>query len=115
MIKIAKQMLTETREKMRGGNGCVNIMHYFNKDEFTVSVRLCAKLTLLPGTSIGKHTHEKEAEIFIVLSGTAEVTDGEVTQIISAGDATLTNPGESHSITAIGDKPVEIVAIIICQ
>jgi len=115
MIKKNKQMRTESREKMRSGNGCVSIMHYFNKEEFKVPVRLCAKLTLMPGTSIGNHTHEKEAEIFIVLSGTAEVTDGDVTQIISAGDATLTNPGESHSVRAIGDAPVEIVAVIISQ
>ena len=58
MIRRESEMKTETRQNMRGGTGSVTIRHYFTREEFTADARLCARLILPPGASIGPHCHE---------------------------------------------------------
>ena len=114
MIKRSADMATEERTEMRGGSGAVSIQHFVNKEEFTANARLCAKLTLPPGTSIGQHQHDGEDEVYIVTSGTGILDDGEAKTRVEAGDAILTGNGESHAIANDGDTDLEIVAVIMC-
>jgi mannose-6-phosphate isomerase-like protein (cupin superfamily) len=114
MIRRACDGRTEIREKMRGGAGAVTIRHYVEKDAFTADTRLCAHLTLPPGTGIGMHQHEKEDEVFIIVRGTGILNDGKRETAVSAGDAVLTGGGESHAIRNDGNENLEIVAVIMC-
>ena len=114
MIRKAAEMKTEVREKMRGGEGAVTLVHYFEKEEFGAKARLCAKLIIPPGAGIGPHPHEGEDEIYIVTCGTGLLDDGQSQNRVSAGDAVLTGKGESHSIRNDGAEPLEITAVIMC-
>ncbi|MCX7591976.1 MAG: cupin domain-containing protein [Kiritimatiellae bacterium] len=114
MIRRTTEMREEVREKMRGGTGAVTIKHYFEKEEFGAKVRLCARLTLPPGASIGIHQHSGEDEIFLVLSGTGWLEEDGVRQRVSAGDAILTGKGGAHAIANAGDEDLVVVAIIVC-
>ena len=67
MIRRADEQPTEIREKMRGGPGAVSVRHFLSKDDFAASVRLCARLTLPPGSGIGTHQHSGEDEVYIVI------------------------------------------------
>lgn len=114
MIRKASQMETEVRAAMRGGTGSVTIQHYFKKEEITAKSRLCARLTLPPGASIGKHDHTGEDEVYIVTKGSGLLDDGHTTTPVTAGDAILTGKGESHAITNTGSTDLEIIAVIMC-
>jgi len=114
MIRRPSEMVTETRENMRGGGGTVSIAHYFRGDEFTAKSRLCAKLTLPPGVGIGPHEHATEDEVYIITSGSGILDDGQSQTHVEAGDAVLTGNGESHAIKNDGNEPLELIAVIMC-
>jgi len=112
MIKKAEDMKLEIREKMRGGNGSVELLHILNIDEMKGKVRLFAKITMHPGCSIGMHQHEGEEEAYYILSGTAKVNDNGTEKILKPGDVVLTGNGASHSIENAADTPLEYIAVV---
>ena len=114
MIRKAGEMRTEKRENMRGGQGVISFAHMFDQAEFGTRVRLCTRLTLPPGASIGTHPHEKEDELFVVIKGSGIITEGGKDFPVSAGDATLTGKGGAQSVRNDGKVDLEMLAIIIC-
>ncbi len=113
MIRKAAERICETRDDMRGGTGRIRIEHFFQAGEFGAGVRLCARLTLPPGASIGTHEHINEDEIYIVIRGSGMLQDGEHRQRIEAGDAVLTTSGGQHAIVNDGVDPLELTAVIV--
>ncbi len=112
MIRRSDEMVTEEREQMRDGNGTTVITHIFKGDELNGNSRLCAKMTLEPGCSVGLHQHGSEEEIYYIIKGQAKVTDGDMTTELTVGDAVLTRDGSSHSIENDGDEVLEFIAVI---
>ncbi len=113
MIREAGDMVKEIKERFRGGEGSVEITHMFQKEELTGKARLCAKLTLNPGSTIGLHEHSNEEEIFYIIKGKGLAFDNGVTREVKAGDAILTVGGTSHSVNNTGDEPLELLAVIL--
>lgn len=113
MIRKAENMMKEIREKMREGKGSVEITHIFKQDEMKGKSRLCAKITINPGCSIGVHEHVNEEEIFYILKGKALVDDNGEMQELHEGDAIITGGGGSHSVENIGNGVLELMAVII--
>lgn len=113
MIRRQGEYRSEIRETMRGGNGAVQIEHFWSKDELGSKTRLCARLTLRPGASIGTHTHDGEEEVFVVIRGKARVQDGDQVADLGPGDTILTGDGNSHAVESIGDEPLELLAVIV--
>lgn len=112
MYKKAEEMELQLREKMRGGNGTVKLLHVF-KDELPKKCRLMAHITLSEGCSIGFHDHISETEIYYFLKGKGVTIDDGVERTISAGDAILTGGGAGHSVTNTGKEDMEFIAVII--
>ena len=76
MIRKADEFRIEYKEHMRDGDGTVQLTHFITGPaELEDKGRLFAKITLNPGCSIGYHVHEKDAELFYILTGTAEYND----------------------------------------
>jgi len=71
---------------MRGGNGTVRIEHYWDKDDLKSRTRLCARLVIEPGSSIGFHEHVDEEEVFVILRGQGTVQDGNARTAVGPGD-----------------------------
>ena len=113
MLKKSENMIKEIIEQMRGGKGKAEITHIFKKEELKGKARLCAKITLNPGCSIGLHAHDNEEEIFYVLKGKGLVNDDGDIKEFSAGDAILTGNGSRHSIENNSDDVVEMMAVIL--
>ena len=101
MYKQANDFNEEIRHEVRGGTGDVSFQHIY------------ARLVLEEGCSIGYHVHENEAEIYYILSGTAETDDNGVKRILKPGDSTMTRSGEGHSIKALGPGKLEFIATIV--
>ena len=114
MIRKASEVEVEVRDKMRGGAGQVTIQHFFKPDDFKARVRLCARLVLPPGAGIGRHTHDTEDEVYIIVRGSGILDEGERQVRVSAGDSVLTGRGESHAIRNDGTEALEIIAVIAC-
>jgi mannose-6-phosphate isomerase-like protein (cupin superfamily) len=112
MIRNPSQMETEIRANMRGGSGSVTVQHLFKQGDFKAKSRLCARLSLPPGASIGMHKHDAEDEVYIVLLGEGEVDDGQTRAPVSQGDAILTGNGECHAIRNTGTTALELIAVI---
>ena len=113
MIRKPVEMAMERRDQMRGGQGEVTVQHYFKPEEFGARMRLCARLTLPPGASIGEHEHLREDEIYLVLSGAGMLQEDGVRTRIQAGDAVLTGKGGKHALMNDGAEPLVIAAIIV--
>lgn len=115
MIKRAEEMVSEIKQRMRGGAGEVSLTYLFQPGEFQGRARLLARLTLGPGCSIGYHEHQNEEEIYYVLCGQAVLADGTaaVEQILRPGDASITLGGQGHAIRNDGPEPLELLALIL--
>ena len=61
-----------------------------------------------PGIGIPPHIHENEDEIFKVNSGSAEVTIGDKTAILNAGDLVFCPRGIPHSWKIIGTENAKV-------
>ena len=114
MIRKAHDCNIEYREHMRDGDGTVQITNFITgPEERQDKGRLFAKITLNPGCSIGYHVHEKDAELFYILKGTAEYNDNQVIGTVTAGDVTICPAGQGHGIANKSDEVVELVAVIV--
>ena len=114
MIRTQHERQAEYREHMRDGEGTVQITNFITGPaELNEKGRLFAKITLNPGCSIGYHIHEKDAELFYIMKGTAEYNDNNVIRIVKAGDVTICPTGQGHGIANKTDEVVELVAVIV--
>ena len=113
MIRKAADCKKMYNEKMRGGNGTVEITSFATPEELNNKGRLFANITLKPGCSIGYHVHEKDSELFYIMKGTALYNDNGVEGTVSAGDVTIGPAGAGHSIANNGEETVEICAVIV--
>lgn len=111
MVRRQIELLTETREKMRGGNGSVLITS-FEKELLPASCRLFGMLRLRPGCSIGAHEHTGEAEMFYFVSGEGVVLDDGERVAVKAGDTMTCMSGHSHGVENTGSEDLVIVATI---
>ncbi|MDR0642285.1 MAG: cupin domain-containing protein [Treponema sp.] len=105
-------MKTETKLKMRDGEGSVNFT-YLADCEKERNIRMLAEAVLPPGASIGYHRHDNETEYYLILSGTGEVNDDGTVKPVKAGDAMITGDGASHSIKNTGSVPLVFHAVIV--
>ncbi len=113
MIKKTEDMVREIKEQMRGGKGTVELTHIFMQDELKGKARICAKIVMEPGCSIGKHVHNEEEEIFYIISGKALIDDNGQLIEVKSGDAILTGNGASHAVENVGDTVLEMIAVIL--
>ena len=115
MIRKSEEYKVDVREQMRGGNGTVKIENCVCADELNNKGRLFGKIILEPGSSIGYHVHESDAEIFHLIKGTAQYTDGDKVVTVNAGDTMICPTGTGHSIANEGTETVELVAVIVYE
>ena len=113
MIYKASELPEEYRERMRGGEGTVQISHAAAAGTLPAGLRLHAQLTLPPGAGIGEHAHERETELFYVLQGEGEMLQDGVWTPLSPGDATSTGGGQTHALRNTGDGPFVVMATIV--
>lgn len=114
MIRRKDECNIEYREHMRDGDGTVVLTSLISgPEELNNKGRLFSRITLNPGCSIGFHIHDKDAELFYILKGTAEYNDNGEIKTVTAGDVTVCSTGEGHGIANKTDEVVELVAVIV--
>ena len=82
-------------------------------DRTTSAIEKCslAEEILPPGAAVGKHFHRETEEVYYILSGTGEMTVGEETAPVSAGDAVYIPVGNIHTLKNTGSEPMKIMLV----
>lgn len=68
--------------------------------------------TLVPGASIGQHTHEGNCEFIFVVKGTGIIIEDGTETPITAGQCTYCPNGHSHSLVNTGTEDIEFYAAV---
>lgn len=110
MIGYQKDRKPEMKQNMRGGSGSVSLAPLFEAK--IPHMRLLSVITMEPGSSIGAHEHEQEAEVFYCLEGEATVLDGGQEVVLQVGDAHLCSDGEVHALMNKGSVTMRVLAVI---
>ena len=114
MIRNENECKKEFRERMRDGNGTVEITNFISgPEELCMKGRMFSKITLKSGCSIGYHVHEKDSELFYIMKGCAQYNDNGQIKTVNAGDVTICPAGEGHGIENCSDETVELIAVIV--
>ncbi len=69
------------------------------------------RIQVKPGASLSLQMHHHRAEHWIVVSGTAEVTVGDRTTLLSENQSTYIPLGEVHRLANPGKVPLEIIEV----
>ena len=69
------------------------------------------RIMVKPGASLSLQTHHHRAEHWIVVSGTAEVTNGDETIMLSENQSTYIPLGQVHRLSNPGKVPLEIIEV----
>ena len=79
---------------------------------FSDGVNKIMKARLVPGASIGMHTHEDSSEIILILSGRGyAVFDGVRTDLVR-GDVHPCPKGHTHCLVNDGPEDLEFFAVV---
>ena len=91
---------------MRGGEKEVRACMY------TDELGKIMKGRLIPGASIGLHTHETSSEIIYILSGTGKVKYDDGEEPVKSGQCHYCPKGHAHSLINNSDGPLEFFAVV---
>ncbi len=106
-MKIQFDEIQETQLKeFYGGNGA------FVANMFVDEKNKILRGKLVPGSSIGLHTHVPSSEIIFVYSGRGKmICDGE-TELLGAGDCHYCPKGSEHTFINIGEEDLCFYAVV---
>ena len=114
MIRRKEDRNVEYREHMRGGDGTVQLNHIIHEPgELNDKGRLFSHMHLEKGCGIGWHVHEKDAELFYILNGTAEYSDNGEIVTLNAGDVSICPAGTGHAIRNASEEPLDFIALVL--
>lgn len=110
---VRKEEIVVNKKDLYGGKGDVSFFHWLADDEKAPHLGLIAEIRLAPGTAVGDHGHEGEAEIYKVISGKAKYNDNGVDVLVEPGDIMVCYSGETHGIINTGDEDFVFFAMIV--
>jgi len=69
------------------------------------------RIMVKPGASLSLQMHHHRAEHWVVVSGTAEVTNGDKIIMLGENQSTFIPLGEKHRLANRGKVPLEIIEV----
>ena len=69
------------------------------------------RIQVNPGASLSLQKHNKRAEHWVVVKGTAEVVCGERVILLNENQSTFIPLGEMHQLRNVGEIPLEIIEV----
>lgn len=69
------------------------------------------RITVKPGAKLSVQMHHHRAEHWIVVSGTAKVTNGEKTYLVTENQSTFIPIGQVHALENPGKIPLELIEV----
>lgn len=99
-------METKVIPNMRGGEKEVSVKMY------TDELEKIMRGTLIPGATIGLHTHDTSSEIIYILSGKGKILYDGVYEPLSAGSCHYCPKGHAHSLMNDSEEDLVFFAIV---
>lgn len=69
------------------------------------------RITVNPGAKLSVQMHQHRAEHWVVVSGMAEVTNGEATYFVSENESTYIPIGQIHALKNPGTMPLQLIEV----
>lgn len=98
-------------ENRSGGIGQITIEHL--KDDSLTNIKMFAKVTVHPHSSIGLHEHLDDSETYYILSGAGLYSDDQAQYRISSGDCLFCGSHHAHAIENDTDEELVFIALIV--
>ena len=128
VVETADAVLVAKRDQVQNVKGIVEQLKKQRRDEALLHRRVnrpwgdyegidvgeryqVKRITVSPGASLSLQKHHHRAEHWIVVKGTAKVTCGENTMILSENQSTYIPLGEVHRLENPGKIPLEIIEV----
>lgn len=112
----AADMIPVLLEHCMGGNGAVRMERLLDAPaEMLGKGRAYVRHTLLPGVTIGLHTHENEMESMVVVAGKGIHTVNGENQLLEQGDIIAAMPGDTHGLACMGETPLVLIAQVLYE
>jgi mannose-6-phosphate isomerase-like protein (cupin superfamily) len=82
-------------------------------DRTTSDIELCslAEEVLPVGSAVGRHHHLETEEIYYILAGTGQMTVGDESRAVEAGDAIFIPRGHTHTLENTGAEPMRLLLV----
>ena len=108
MIVDFNKMVEEAKPNFKGG------LKEYNVKMFTDETNKIMHGRLVPGASIGFHTHETDQEVIYILEGEGSLVDeeGNTLETVVPGQATYCAKGESHSLMNKSEEDLIFFAVV---
>ncbi|MCQ2335521.1 MAG: cupin domain-containing protein [Paludibacteraceae bacterium] len=100
------QIQTVEMPNFKGGEKSV-LAQMFNDEKNRIM-----RLTLVPGASIGLHTHTTSSEIIYVLSGCGTAICEGTEEKLTPGCAHYCSKGQTHTLINDGEEPLHVFAVV---
>lgn len=114
MVKKQTSLRADVKSGVFGGKGSISVKGLLDAPgEMYDKGRVFSHTIVYPGSSIGYHVHNNESETYYILSGNGKFNDNGTIVDVQAGDVTFTGDGEGHGLEATGEKPIEMIALIL--
>lgn len=113
MILRVNEINVQKQDKPRDGRGSMECFPYKAVEGIAGKIKMFSVINLQKDSKVGYHKHEHDNEIYLMLDGSAVISDNGKEDILNPGDMMVTLKGESHSIENKSETTVLFLAIII--
>ncbi|MBQ8812439.1 MAG: cupin domain-containing protein [Bacteroidales bacterium] len=86
--------------------------HLEAKMFFDGTNRILTRAKLVPGASIGMHTHDDSCEVIFILEGNGSIIEEGIKKAVQAGDCLYCPKGGSHSLVNDSDADLIFCAVV---
>lgn len=94
-------------ENFKGGEKHLDARMFFDGTN-----RILTQARLIPGASIGMHTHEDSCEVIFIIEGMGSILEDGTKKAVQAGDCLYCPKGGSHSLVNDSDADLVFCAVI---
>lgn len=104
-----------TREREHGGEGPITFRRILDSSDFASAIDFVDYTRVPPGSTIGRHEHHGNEEIYFVVAGTPLMkVDGEVSRL-APGSFSIVRSGGWHELLNDTSEDTEILVIQVGQ
>lgn len=107
MILRQTELETSCLENFKGGEKHLEAKMFFDGKN-----RILAGARLIPGASIGEHTHEDSCEVIFILEGKGHTIEEGIKKAVQAGDCLYCPKGGTHSLVNDSDSDLIFCAAV---
>ncbi len=94
-------------ENFKGGEKHLEARMYFDGTN-----RILTRARLIPGASIGLHTHDDSCEVIFILEGCGSILEDSVKKAVQTGDCLYCPKGGTHSLINDSDADLVFCAVV---